>query len=369
MAARIRSGALSGPRHGGLWVPDGAPVPDTNGWTEGQPPVLTAVSGTFADGETLTIVGGNFSAHRDGHLAFADFSTEIIGQPVLSLTHENIPGRAQYLGANESPLFGSKFARVSASGVEIDAAIIDLPSHYREIFFEGWSRTVRVGDFSGDAQIKYWRLSGGHAFSSAQVPGSEPTLGSTHAATGFTSYYSPGAYASYSSTPPVDNEWTRFSMYVKVGDPGIANGHRLIKTSKSGSFRYSGSDFKSPSGVHSADSWDCDNLVTDDGQSLVHPGIGRLFVPYYHRSRQTTQIDIAHVSINDSRERVVVGDAPTWSACTPSKTFILPHIARDSDTIQVRAVTGPLGVVGPAFLYVINKDGMCNASGYQVRAA
>ncbi|WP_138438578.1 hypothetical protein [Marinobacter alexandrii] len=344
------------------------------GWLEGQPPTISSISGTFTAGQVATISVGNLSTKRNGQLAFINFEAETAGQVVTSIQHANLdPGFQKYECETAGSLFGSKYARCHAIQTRPDQAGIVFDQPYREIFFEGWTR-YQVPDFVavGDAQIKFWRLVP-YSTIGADAQGELPRLTWTREdGNGFLLNVDPGpsGQAAWYGSTPLTNVWEPWSGFMKMGDLNTANGKIYAKVGAEDSFTFSGfpgGHAASPDGSIASSEWDGNEYQIDDG--LLQGEIHRLLVPYYTRSDQETILDIDRIFANDSPERVVVGDASTFTACTPGKRFILKQNGRSGGQIEVDIDSlGPLAT-GPVYAYVVNSDGLYNTEGYLWRAS
>lgn len=340
-------------------------------WVEGTEPTVEAVSGTFTAGGTATLTVGNLSTKRNGQLAFINFEGETVGQQSPSLDYEGT-APVNYLVESSSPYFGSRYVIQEANNVEMGAAGIELAQNYDEIYAESWA-FIETPDFNsgGDEQVKLFRLVPNTAGISGNFQASNPMQAVFHLNTNLAVTQNPDPStggASWYGDVHLNEGWRRYVMYTKLGDANVPNGKRYIKVADTHTYTYSGGvHFASPSGTVAATEWDGEELITRDSSSDT--GLGMYVLPYYHRSDQHTISRVARIFLNDSPERVVVGDASAWSACSHLKTFVLKQVSRSGNQIVVDVDTlGPLAT-GPVYLYVFNQDGLYNSNGYLWRAA
>lgn len=344
-------------------------------WTAGQPPVIESVSGTFQVGQQATISVSNLSAKRNGQLYFENAEGFAVGADFfggqLVGNNETLP----YVVSDDSALFGSRFARRVATQQSLTATAVDLAGSYRDLFFEAWQRFV-LTDFTSSPdgpQVKNFRFVSDDA---AWDLMGRPDFGSSFNAAGDHTIYQRQTDGGANSETgyavrPSQNQWFRITQYLLWSDAGVANGKRYFKTSadqdiSNGSYPAEG-HWASPAGVVAPAEWDGEEIVTDNGSGGT--GTSHVVLPFYTRSDQTTTMDVDRLFINDSPERVMVGDASTWIACDPYKAFILPQVTRDNGEVVVDIdALGPLAT-GPVYLYVCNQDGLYNEVGYEWRAS
>nr|BBJ03797.1 hypothetical protein YBY_16450 [Marinobacter nauticus] len=331
-------------------------------------PVINSVSGSFTEGAQATITADNLTAKRNGQLRFIDFKDEILDQKVTGITQDS--GTPGYV-AKSGGIFGGVMAECHAIQQSLNTAAIVLEQGEQELFFEGWAH-IQTPDFDsgGDEQIKLFRIVPGSSLGDS-AQNQNPTINfMVHTAFIVVGQpdVNPGSWYANGTFPW--NEWSRWTMYLRLGDEGIANGERYAKVGAINKWTYSGvpgGHFASPTGAVHESEWRGEPQVTCD--SATTGLLQRIFMPYYTRSDQETISRIDRLYLNDSPERVVVGDASTWGACDPNKSFILRQVSRNNSEVVVDVDTlGPLSS-GPVYLYVFNSDGLYNEAGYLWRAA
>lgn len=404
-------------------------------WIAGDPPTISSASGTFANGNTITLTGGNFSKKRQSQVFFTDFAGDTVGQQASGLTYF-AGSEPKYLVDNtQSPPIGTNCLHVDANLVGIGTTTYEFASNTDEVFFEVWSRinpiifnqtntwdiatpypagervkyinpnngnffnfesklTPNIGNppyyYNGAAyvvdatnwlildqpQIKLFRIVDGTGTDSGQ---GRPVgmLAIMEAIDGVYAQSEDGGlvggHAGY-ATMPTNNTWVKYTFYVKRSALDTANGQTYLKIGSAFNFRTSshpaGGHLASPSGAIPATQYTyagtpfVNNETGKANQGLAYR---RIFMTYYHRTTQHTIIDIAHMFVNDSPERVVIGDASTWNACDHTKTYTCKSVSRDTDTLSFVAATSS-NITGALYAYVVNRDGIYNTNGYQVRA-
>ena len=131
----------------------------------------------------------------------------------------------------------------------------------------------------------------------------------------------------------------------------MPDGERYIKIGAINDFTFSGfpgGHFASPDGSVAPPEWKGSQVIARDAnfEGLLQ----RIFMPYYTRSDQSTISRIDRLFANDSPERVVVGDASTFTGCAPEKRFVLRQNSRTGNQIEVDIDSlGPLSA-GPVYL-------------------
>lgn len=328
---------------------------------------INSVTGTFAAGNTLTI-DGTFTAKRNGQLFFTNFESETLGQNVTTISQHDSGGEAFYVASNDTPYFGSRFARCNAVQQSPVTAGVVFGTKLDEVYAEMWCR-IDLIDFTDPsvAQIKLPRLSytnnlsGDHqglnsALNTIKQENGSNTANARPAYEGQTAWFG----NMFNSPSP----WHRYVYYSRLGTLDTANGERYVKVGENESFTFSGfpdGHLASPTGAVASTEWAGEQVVNRTADTPSD--IGAYLIPYYTRGGQTTEIDADRIYINDSPERVVVGDASTWSACSHDKTFILKQDSRTASQIVADVdTTGPLEGLS-AWLYVFNSDGTYNENG------
>lgn len=410
-------------------------IPDT--WVDSLPPSVSSYSGTFADGNVVTIRGSNFSKKNTTQSFFTNFSSDTVGQRAANFTYwTTIAGDDYLVDSTNVPPIGSRCMSVNANNVDIKTIHWEFPENQDEVFFEAWSRvnpiifhqtntyslivtygvgdrvkfinpansayynfesitTVNIGNaplvWNGSAyvldaanwiqldqpQVKLFRIVDGTGEASGQgrPVGMSAILeadGALYAGAEDGGLSGASQHTGYDAMPD-STTWAKYTMYAKRSTLDVANGLTYIKVGTSYDFDKSshpaGGHLASPSGAVPATQYTysgtpfINNETGKTNQGLYYR---RVFMTYYQRNQQHTAINIAHVYINNSPERVVIGDASTWNACDHSKSYICKTIDRDNTAIQISAITSA-NITGSLYAYVVNRDGVYNSTGVQVR--
>lgn len=345
-------------------------------WVNGQPPVPSSVSGTFAQGSQLTIIGTNFSANRSGQFFFKSFDGGQIGQDAA--TEFAKPGNTYLYSGDSTPANKATVARYDVNNQSMNSTRLIFGGGG---FSECWMHCdMRIdapdlvsAEGSGE-QIKLFRLVAGeadihdaapyHGVIWEAVQSWLQTWNSVDVEAGTIKALSPGAAGS------LTGQWARWSLAWGASSAGLYDGYAMAKNWLTDDPKNSSNDyFNDPSEIYANKSWKLgDRLTVKSG--YTHQTLGQLFLPFYHRSDQHTIISLSNLWVNDSPEQVIFGDAATLETCTTSKLINQPMLSRNSTMVAVSCEEGPNDelAVGPVYAFVFNKDGIYNETGIQVRA-
>lgn len=416
-------------KYDSLYIPDD--------WVAGNPPTISSASGTFANGNTITLTGSNFSKKRQGQVFFTDFASDTVGQPPSGLTTFSAGGAGYLVDNTQSPPIGTKCLHLEANQVGMELTTYEFAANTDEVFFEVWSRVNPVlfhqpitwdggTPYSIGERVKYINPLNGlyYNFESKTNPNTgntpyyhngttyvvdevnwlkldQPQIklfrivdgtgtdsgqgrpvgmlaileadGSLYAQSEDGGLVASAAHNGYAAMPN-STTWAKNTFYVKRSTLDVANGQTYIKVGSSFNFKTSShpvnGHLASPSGAIPPTQYTyagtpfVNNETGKTNQGLYYR---RIFMTYFHRSYQHTIVDIAHMFVNDSPERVVIGDAATWNACDHTKSYTCKAVSRDTTTLSFIAATSS-NITGALYAYVVNRDGVYNTNGYQVRA-
>lgn len=399
-------------------------------WIEGQPPILTAYSGTFADGNAVTITGSNFSANESAAEFYDDFTAYTVGQRATSFYYWS-GGGADFLVDNTvTNPFGSRVLRSHAIQEQFQHVHYEFASGQNEIYMEALCRinkpvfalsttvwdagttyalgqAVTVGSqrfkskvadnigntpqtspsvgetafwapFDG-AQVKSFRIFPGTGETSMQASGNTPlSVSTTIEITDMVVESRPsiGGSAGWFGTNPGNSDWAKYVLYIKKGQLDTATGERFVKVGNDNTFTFSGSPVPPASGGHfgspnaTVDATEFRGEgITNHITSSAGDLLRRVSLPYFHRAgEQETIVDVAYFYTNNSREGVVIGDAATWATCDHTKTHRCKVTSRGVNSLTFTAQDGQFPT-GALYAYVVNQDGVYNSNGLLVRAA
>jgi len=228
-----------------------------------------------------------------------------------------------------------------------------------ELFVEFYARTV-TPDFTSTpdaAQIKFTRMCSGiedHAV--------EPLMGITilGGATDATLQTGSGAGSTVSYgvnyTPDI---WERHTLFMRLSDPSIPNGMKFYRTSMGNQW---GSFFTTPN------EWSEPESATRLSGPAATRQIETMFFPFFQRAQQETIIDINHIYIHNSLERVYMSTSPTPTASTAFKHVVCPTLSRSLESIQFKSMIDVFEPEDDVYLYIVNANNKITPSGYLVRA-
>jgi hypothetical protein len=399
------------------------------GWIEGDPPVPSSYSGTFVDGNSITIVGTNFSADENAVEVYKDFTEESLNARASGMYYWS-GGGADFTVQSVSNPFGSRVLRSHAIQEQFQHVHYEFATGQTEVYMEAFCRINKVffdtpttpydagttydtGDavtvgsqrfkskvdgnigntpqtspsvgetafwapFDG-AQVKAFRIFPGTGETSMQASGNTPlSISSTIEITDCVVESRPsiGGSSGWFGTNPSNSEWAKYVLYIKKGQLDTATGERFVKIGADNTFTFSGSPvppasgghFGSPNATVAATEFRGEgitNHITSSAGDLLQ----RVSLPYFHRAgEQETIVDVAYFYVKNSREGIVIGDASTWATCDHTKTHRCKITARTNNSISFVAQDGQFPT-GALYAYIVNKDGVYNSNGILVRAA
>lgn len=368
-------------------------------WIPGQSPVVSGVSGTFAQGNEITITGTNLSKARQTQLFYDDFSSGVVGESLVNNGKGWIVPVADYfpyVTDNTDPIAaGKKHAYLDARGDHagynsfdfITGIVFDQP--YNEIYSEGWMSyqflSIAQGGNPDAPQMKLDRLQAGTSWSATSA---NPSLTLTNpivdapynTAQVFqspqesTNDYGQDVFGSISIPP--DGTWRKIHMAGKLSDAGVKNGWRYFKTSTSGDAgdcatgswgNANGRHFASPNALVAKNLWRGEPWQTIKAPSGSYPnggdantvgqpwGFRRYCFPFFQRPYQISTVKRFGQWINDTAERVVVGTTNDLNNLLKTG-FIQPNISRSNTSWKFNCETGNLPASGALYAVVVNRD-------------
>ena len=331
---------------------------------------INSISGSINQGETLVINGGGFSTTTNSTLYFTDFEKGVVGNNVVKgengLDGDTAKLEKNYLYSNSNPLTGTRVARAYPKKVSFGTMYAEL-QNLEECFVEFFYR-YDIVDYtaSPDApQIKHSRLTAGNLHTS--IPHLGITIqGSIPKPTLAFQYDSDASEIGirYAFVSMTSSEWHRDTYYMKLSKPGVSDGMRFVRTSLGNQWNHSAfGDY-----FLTNDKWQEPPSVTR-GLGAATASFKRFFLPFYHRAQQTTLVDINHIYIHNSLERVFLSTSPKSTASTNFKYVVCPTINRTKTKISIKSMINCLPSNAPIYLYVVNNDNQMNEDGYLIRAA
>ena len=149
------------------------------------------------------------------------------------------------------------------------------------------------------------------------------------------------------SGPAVNNEWVRLESYLVQSGVSQSNGG------------FWGSFIRGNSISNSAKT----GVMRTDSIPWVQLTIGGAYYSMCDSSDPAT-IDVDNIYIDNTPQRVEVGNASTWTACTHREIQIPSAWSSNSITFSVNQ--GAFTSGQQAYLYVVDSTGAVNASGYPI---
>lgn len=339
-------------------------------------PVISGVSGTFAQGNTLTISGSNFSANRSGQLIYENFDSGLDGDNINDIPsfNQNSDGATpshQYKYDSTDKFSGSKSAFLDytvgdGSGFRPQ---FDFGQNLNKAFVSMRIKFDIVSETAPDSQVKLPRIisrSGDH--------GSSPNPGITYE-NGMACYGNDGEILQLFYGPAAPTGWQNLFYYFDLGTTGNYDGSRFIKAFGSDSWTFSsfvGENFASTSNNNlngvgaNPTSWEPTGNIRCKTASSNEQFMRYLLLPFFKRAADTYKIWIDQVCINDSLESVFISSDANWTTAKANFNGLVvqPVLSRAESNITVSCEVGNLA--GTRYLYVLNSNGVANEQGVAI---
>lgn len=333
-----------------------------SGYSPALPPYIDSVSGSVAQGSTMTIAAVNASSETNETLRFTDFESLTVGQKIVGnvpwLAGNSDVGAYAYTASNDRPLTGSRVAKTHA--VQTNIGLLNyVTGDVDQLFVEFYVRTV-TPDFTAtpdSPQIKFHRLC-----SDPEHHTVEPLIGITiqGSATAATLQTGEGGGSAISYGPNYTPDvWERHTLFLRLSTPDIANGMRFCRTSFGNQWS---TIFSTP------DEWSEPEMATRLSGDAATRHLGCMFFPFFQREQQETMIDINHIYIHSNLERVYMSTSPTPTASTSYKHVVCPTVSRSLESIQFKSMIDVFEPEDDVYLYIVNANNKITPSGYLVRA-
>jgi hypothetical protein len=330
-------------------------------------PRVSGVSGTFQEGEVITITGSGFGTKTNtSPLLWDDFEEGRDGISVTSLTTRAwtqfvAPGNSiTYSAENNLPgsMLCSKHTMQKRDGSNLAELmwLADKPTEKLFISFWvyfQWADLVcpECGDgypYPSRHQIKLWRV---RNFPNNDALALKDQHWSSGDGMGEGHYYQldvPAPYKGfyYPEARPQDGAWYRVEFQVQQSTPGVSNGSIEIWHSQQSGPIAKVADERAIMTRTVSDLWNQIQL----GQC-----------PTNNYATLVTYYD--DVYLDNAWSRVVVGDSGTYDACTRREIQIPSAWSDNSITIAVNTASFPYGA---AYLYVVDGQGARNSVGYPI---
>ena len=329
-------------------------------------PAIASISGIINNGSTITITGSGFGTKTTAAPWRWD-PIEGVSQYNGLNNGDTIPySSGGYWDKNSNPgLFkyntvpGTQRGISTANAATADSNSLDIKlgttlpgaDFSNETYITYWiyhSKTLTSAD--NTKTIRYWDNSAGtYRFS----------LQSAWTANGPWNFhrFDNGVYCINSAVlpgfvRPIGGEWERVELYLKeesIPDTSNDGAIWIAQTANNKISTYSDSGFNET----------CNGFT------------GRLrwmtFGYDNNNSSMTIAIRLDDIYIDNTRTRVEIGDAPTWSANT-HREIQIPSAWSDT-SITVTENQGSLGSLQNAYLYVVDANGNVNTNGYLLSGA
>jgi chitodextrinase len=340
-------------------------------------PTITGVSGTISQGQSITITGSSFGTKSHaGPMLWDNFDGGGIGAVVANDSTGSVPlvhqgnlsgysrwqgdGGGSYIGkstvfdnsspkANSSLHARSTFTDGSYWGLNLFVPYSNFTTG-NDLYFSFYFRMTKTGA-AFPRQSKTWiaydsnwsdRLYWSTAYDNCESGGYR-----THI-----TELGPQEHDFAVGGKNVNGEWVRFETYLKQSGPGVANGI-LQQTFYRPTLATPTREFYST----------INQKLRTSSNDFVKWTFGGA---YYSMcgSSDTGTVDVDEFYMDDTRARVEVCNASTWSGITKCELQI-PTAWSDA-SITATFNKGYLGSSTTAYVYVIDATGNVNASGFAI---
>lgn len=354
-----------------------AAVASGGGSEPGAAPEISSFSGTFGQGNTMTL-NGSFSAERDGMVAYMRGDPNNLGASPAELVDFNGSAASDYKHSTERA-FGKSGASLRADwfdgNPQNNGANIRLPAKSRKLFLSaevfmdlsGWN-----ADTSGTAaapQVKFMRLLG--------ESGSHTTLPTQHIQTKwFDSRNGAGVGLDYPfstnignfrneqgasfdwGSPPGLTGWQRWILYGEVSTTETSEDGRMFArmiNHVDNTIHHCDRTYVdgSPT-MHSDRSWLAPAVKNFEHGANPDPRWINAMLPFYKINVDNLVVFVDLVGVNDTPERVELGNNPSMDDCT--KLVLQKQLSRNGSTITFEVEEGNFAATDNIYAFVVNGD-------------
>ncbi len=346
----------------------------------GDAPAITAISGTFGQGNSLTL-SGSFSAKRNGQIAYIAGDPAKLGQideKIVGFSGESTGTGYTHDNTRSFGKSGVSLLADFAGNSGVGRHTIRLPQRSKALFL---SAEIYADLSSWDVseagpQIKFMRLlsqDGLHygfpevhhqlaSFDNRLNPAFRlDGYGGNNAGT-FPDLVNGGSWARNSERDEMDRKWNRHILFARLPDPiDGSNGQRFARIIDHLANRQipTNRDYTDPSLETDVFSFFCPATLpyTDS-----YGGVAALerfdflhaTLPFYQLSIPNLKVWADCIYVNDTPERVELGNAPTMDACT--KLVVQRQVTRTSTGIEIQVEEGNLQASDPVYVFAVNDD-------------
>jgi len=317
------------------------------GGIDPSPPATPGLTGTFSEGNTITLAGSGFGS--DGvPIIYDDFESGTVGDDLNTrgwvtsvnngpVTPPSVSSNQFYSGTRSGE------ADISAGG-DCSAYLENL--NLTEIYCSFYSRTDQL---TGPSEtVKGWRVHSDQTTNQyTGYPGifeQEPIDVYSNRSHRFTvqtlgtSADGPNS-ASYYTSAQSENVWQRLEYYVKISDPGVANG-KLVYTR--------------------------DLTVHENQQAIVTRETGitevieLMMLPFFWGGGGTGMNWYDNVIVSATQARIEVGDSATYASCT--KKEVMNTLTRVDGQITFKVPSNTFSTGSTVYVHVIDVAGSSTAN-------
>jgi hypothetical protein len=311
-----------------------------------QPNVIS-VEGTVQDDQEITISGTNFGDNQNYAQLISDgFENGTIGKGIEAGDWMTDSETGQGIYSTENPRTGTKSVHWKFSAIDSN----EFYHKYQDIGKEE-ELYATFYFYNAESQGRIMKMA---RFNSGDVYNGTPSLYLQGYAFDYADYdYKPytganggdaGDEGSFDYTKLDFNKWYRVEMYLKLSDPGVANGIAEVNYVGVSMARDTN---RVTRGTNEADSY-LNKFMLGQGLATVH-SVGDIYID--------------DVFVANSYARIEIGNKSDFSSCSHRE---IQHPSRwTSDSINIKVNQGTFKDGEKAYLFVVDSNGNVS-SGYPV---
>lgn len=341
-------------------------------------PVISGFSGSFGQGNTITLNVSNVTTKNSTQVMFAvgdsgqngvDATTILPNQPALDASNYKHSTAKSFMGSGASLL-----AEMQTGATGSEDTYVDLGSPQDAIYFSSlsWVDVNTVGANTDGQQLKLQRFNaeGGHS--------GEPMLAQTlfwnTDDVVMTNDYVYLFTTGRNTSSPKNNKysvsgfgnWKRTQMYWQASDVDQDNGsvwllehdERDGTTYHGGAEWTTGNAFNDPSVLQSTNPeiWiPKQNWCTRRSSDSASQNMTKVWLPFYKRGSSQVDVYVDGIYINNSLERVELGNASTYETCT--KRVVQEQTNRQSSSIAFECYEANFTASDDIYAFAFNEFG------------
>jgi len=337
----------------------------------GSGPAISSTSGTWSDGNSVTISGSGFGTKSTAAPAiWDDFDGGTNGNSIAGQSPVVGPSWDTYTSHGTNPRYSNTGNRTNSTLCSLHDFVVssqyncslEYISVESQVFFTFWWKYTKQQSYY-NRNTKPWVEygQGGGMWPSAYIGFGNPDYGDGSLRNSVQDQPHPtdGTLWGATNLTSVASDWIRIDQYLEQSSPNVSNG--TFKTWVHKPYSGGGITFDCDSGENvymtrtSSNNWRQWHFGSFFSRD-TEPAGGGLPADGY--------IYIDDIYFDVTRARVEVGNASTWSGC--SQREIQRPTAWSSSSVTVVANEGGFSSLSGKYVYVVDSEGNVNANGYAI---